>query len=103
MKLLKLSLLTITMLLMPLLFLPKRMKCNQAYWIHEDRVKPRMTDEYEQIPRTSLPFAKSITFKKPLADHGLNDNSYLYVTPIDNMASLDENGFKTLSEKMGCR
>ncbi len=67
MKLLKLYLLTISMLLMPLIISAQEENGSQAYWIHEDRVKPGMTDEYEQISKDLVAaFAKSITFKKPI-------------------------------------
>lgn len=102
MKLLRLSLLTITMLLMPLLISSQEDDGYQAYWIHEDRVKPSMTDEYEQISKDLVAACKEHNIQETMwLTMALNDNSYLYITPIDNMASLDENGFKTLSEKMG--
>ncbi len=102
MKLLKISLLTITMLLMPLIISSQEDDGYQAYWIHEDRVKPSMTDEYEQISKDLVAACKEHNIQETMwLTMALNDNSYLYVTPIKNMASLDENGFKTLSEKMG--
>jgi hypothetical protein len=102
MKLLKLSLLTISMLLMPLLISSQEDDGYQAYWIHEDRVKPSMTDEYEQISKDLVAACKEHNIQENMwLTMALNDNSYLYITPIDNMASLDEDGFKTLSEKMG--
>ncbi len=102
MKLLKLSLLTITMLLTPLVISSQEDDGYQAYWIHEDRVKPNMTDEYEQISKDLVAACKEHNIQETMwLTMALNDNSYLYVTPVDNMASLDEDGFKSLSEKMG--
>ena len=102
MKLLKLSLLTLSMLLMPLIGSAQEDKDYQAYWIHEDRVKPGMTDEYEQISKDLVAACKEHNIQETMwLTMALNDNSYIYITPIANMASLDEDGFKTLSEKMG--
>lgn len=102
MKLLKLSLLTIILLLMPLVVSSQEENGPQAYWIHEDHVKPSMTDEYEQVSKDLVAACKEHNIQDNMwLTMALNDNSYLYISPIDNMASLDENGFKTLSEKMG--
>ena len=102
MKLLKLSLLTCLMLVMPLIVSSQEDNSYQAYWIHEDRVKPGMTDEYEQISKDLVAACKEHNIQETMwLTMALNDNSYVYITPIDNMASLDEDGFKTLSEKMG--
>lgn len=61
-----------------------------------------MTDEYEQISKDLVAACKKYNIQETMwLTMALNDNSYLYVTPIDNMASLDEDGFKTLAEKMG--
>ena len=102
MKLLKLSLLTLSMLVMPLIASSQEEKSYQAYWIHEDRVKPDMTDEYEQISKDLVAACKEHDIQETMwITLALNDNSYLSITPIKNMADLDKDGFKTLSEKMG--
>ncbi len=102
MKLIKLSLLTIILILMPLVVSSQDENSPQAYWIHEDHVKPSMTDEYEQVSKDLVAACKEHNIQDNMwLTMALNDNSYLYISPIDNMASLDENGFKTLSEKMG--
>ena len=87
---------------MPLICSSQEEKDYQAYWIHEDRVKPGMTDEYEQISKDLVAACKEHNVQETMwLTMELNDNSYIYITPIANMASLDEDGFKTLSEKMG--
>lgn len=102
MKLLKLSLLTLSMLLIPFFGTSQEEKNYQAYWIHEDRVKPNMTGEYEQISKDLVAACKEHNIQETMwITLALNDNSYLYITPIKNMADLDEDGFNTLSEKMG--
>ena len=102
MKLFKLSLLTLTLLLVPLFTSAQEEKSYQAYWIHEDRVKPSMIDEYEQITKDLVAACKEHKIQETQwLTLALNDNSYLYVTPVENFAELDKNGFETLSEKMG--
>ena len=102
MKHVKLSLLTLMLLLMPLIASSQEDKSYQAYWIHEDRVKPGMTDEYEQISKDLVAACKEHNIQETMwLTMSLNDNSYVYISPIENMASLDDDGFKTLSEKMG--
>ncbi len=86
----------------PLLAQAQEESSYQAYWVHEDRVKPGMTDTYEKVTKDlvaackehNIQDAKWITVR-------LNDNSYMYVTPIAGMADLDKNGFDALGEKMG--
>ena len=98
MKLFKQSILTLLMICSPLLLSSQEAKSYQAYWIHEDRVKPGMTDEYEQISKDLVAACKEhgVTETKWLT-LSLNDNSYLYVSPVNNMADLDIDGFATLS------
>jgi len=75
---------------------------NQAYAIHEDRVKPAMVKEYEQVSKDLIAACKEhniqdVNWLTAVQD----DNTYLYITPIANFAELDKNGFAILSEKMG--
>lgn len=87
---------------MPLVVSSQEENGPQAYWIHEDHVKPSMTDEYEQVSKDLVAACKEHNIQDNMwLTMALNDNSYLYISPIDNMASLDKNGFETLSEKMG--
>ena len=102
MKNLKLSLLTLAMTLLPLISFSQDAKDYQAYWIHEDRVKPGMTDEYEQIAKDLVAACKEHNVQETQwLTMSLNDNSYLYITPMQNFAEMDIDVFATLSEKMG--
>jgi hypothetical protein len=102
MKLLKLYLVTIAMALMPLISFAQDTKDIQAYWIHEDRVKPNMTDEYEQISKDLIEACKKHNVQETQwLTMALNDNSYLYVTPMEKFADMDIDVFASLSEKMG--
>lgn len=75
---------------------------SQAYWIHEDVVKPSMTAEYEAV-------CKELT--SALAEHAIDfptivtqtmDNRYLWVSPIASMSDIqNDDTFDQLSEKMG--
>ena len=77
-------------------------KKNQAYYIHEDQVKPSMLQEYEAVSKD---------FMEACKEHDLQDvawniaatstNKYLTISPIENMAELDNNVFAPLMEKMG--
>ena len=75
---------------------------HQAYWIHEDRVKPAMTQTYEKISKDLVAACKEHDIKDTnwLAMR-TDDNRYFYISPISSLADLDKNGFETLSEKMG--
>lgn len=102
MKNLKLSLLTLAMTLLPLISFAQDSKDYQAYWIHEDRVKPGMTEEYEQIAKDLVAACtKHNVQETQWLTMSLNDNSYLYITPMQNFAEMDIDVFETLSEKMG--
>ena len=74
----------------------------QAYHVHEDRVKPSMVGEYE---KTAKALADAMR-ENDVQGYGwlttsTDDFRYLSVTPIENMAQLDGNPFKGLSDKIG--
>ena len=101
MRKLRQKLLMTCMLLAPI-FAFAQEKNYQAYWVHEDRVRPAATDTYEQISKDLVAACKEHAIK----DTGwitvaMDDNSYLYLSPINNFADLDKNSFATLAEKMG--
>lgn len=102
MKRLKFSLFVMIILLSPILSNAQDKKEVQAYWIHEDRVKPSMSDEYEQVAKDLVAACKEHNIEgTQWLTMKLNDNSYLYISPINNMADLDKNDFAILGEKMG--
>ena len=102
MKQVRILLPLILLIVAPFLGLAQEEKSSQAFWVHEDRVKPGMTDTYEKVTKDLVAACKEhnvqdtqwITLR-------MNDNKYLFVTPINSLADLDKNGFATLSEKMG--
>lgn len=75
---------------------------NQAYWIHEDQVKPGMVEEYAEHSKKLVQMAKDHNFQ----DMGWNvaqmdDGTFLSITPIENLADLQELSFASLQEKVG--
>src|SRR5680860_1654275 len=75
---------------------------SQAYWVHEDVVKPSMTSEYEAICKELTENMKKYNIQELNAIvSNTADNRYLWVSPIENMAQIDKPVFATLSEKMG--
>jgi len=97
------SILTIILFLMilPNLVMSQDNK-NQAYAIHEDRVKPAMVKEYEQVSKDLIAALKEHNIQDTNWITAVqDDNTYLYITPMDKFADLDKNAFGTLSEKMG--
>tara|TARA_Y100000588_G_C14226162_1_gene913224 strand:+ start:278 stop:1039 length:762 start_codon:yes stop_codon:yes gene_type:complete len=75
---------------------------NQAFWVHEDQVKPSMLKEYEAVTKD---------FIKACEEHDLKDadwttaridgGTYLTIAPINSMADFDKNPMAPLAEKMG--
>ncbi|WP_298481160.1 hypothetical protein [uncultured Maribacter sp.] len=89
-------------LLLPRLILAQDNNKSQAYWIHEDQVKPSMVTEYEKTTKNLVAKCKEHNLQ------GLDwittvteEYKYLYVTPIDSMADINYAAFDVLSKKMG--
>ena len=86
----------------PILAQAQSEKNYQAFWVHEDRVKPGMTETYEKVTKDLVAACKENDVKDASwLTVRMNDNTYLYVSPIEGMADLDKNGFEVLGEKMG--
>ena len=74
----------------------------QAFWVHEDHVKPAMLQEYEQVSKEFVEACK----KNNISDLSFitmatDDFRYAYIGGIENMAALDKNSFAEMQEKMG--
>lgn len=94
-------LITMALLIMSNLSIAQESK-SQAYWVHEDVVKPSMVREYETICKELTSNLKKHNIKElNVIVTNTNDNRYLWVSPIENMAQIDKPVFGTLSEKMG--
>ena len=90
------------LLLFPLLAMAQEEKTYQAFQVHEDRVKPSMIEEYEQVSKDLIAACEEHDVQ------GLNwmtvaqdDNTYMYLKPMEKFAELDANPFSELSDKMG--
>ena len=75
---------------------------NQAFWVHEDQVKPSMFKEYEVVTKDFIAACKEHDLKDAnWSTARLDDGTYLTISPINNMADLDKNPLAPLVEKMG--
>jgi len=102
MKQVKIFIPLIMLIVAPFLGLAQEEKSHQAFWVHEDRVKPGMRDTYEKVTKDLVSACKEHNVQETRwITLRMNDNSYLSVSPINSMADLDNNGFASLSEKMG--
>ncbi|NEW78157.1 MAG: hypothetical protein GZ086_01780 [Gelidibacter sp.] len=92
-------LLAITLLLTPII---SNAQGNQAYWIHEDQVKPSKTGEYEKVSKDFIEACKKHDLKDAdWVTAQMDDGTYLTLTAIQNMSDLDKNSLAPLAEKMG--
>ena len=105
MKTLKITLLFLsTLMLCPVIGQAQEQKESgpQAYWVHEDKVKPSMIKVYEQVAKDLVASCTEHNVQDTSwLTVAQNDNTYLYVSPIDNFAEFDKNPFAALGEKMG--
>ena len=102
MKQAKILIVIILFMAAPFMGIAQEDKSYQAFWVHEDRVKPGMIDTYEKVTKDLVAACKEHNIQETQwITLRTNDNRYLYVSPINSMADLDKNGFATLSEKMG--
>jgi hypothetical protein len=75
---------------------------NQAFWVHEDQVKPSMQKEYEAVTKDFIAACKEHNLKDAnWATASIDDGKYLSISPIDSMADFDKNPMAPLAEKMG--
>lgn len=75
---------------------------NQAFWVHEDKVKPSMLTEYEAVTKDFIAACKEHGLKDAsFTTASLDDGTYLSISPVTKMADLDKNPLAPLAEKMG--
>lgn len=103
MRTLKLNFLIAALLLMlPCMAWTQDKNKSQAYWVHEDVVKPSMINEYETICKELTSNMKKYNIQElNVIVSNTDDNRYLWVSPIENMAQIDKPIFATLAQKMG--
>ncbi|TMU56987.1 hypothetical protein [Flagellimonas algicola] len=79
-------------------------KTTQAYWVHEDRVKPSMVMEYEKVSKELTDQCKEHNIQTlAWISTQSDDFRYLFVSPIDSLSDISKanKGFGTLRDKMG--
>jgi hypothetical protein len=102
MKTLKIKLLLVLLFIIPIGALQAQGGNSEAFWVHEDVVKPSMVGEYESIVKELVGNLKKHEIQEVnMIVANMEGPRYLYVGPIANMAQLDNPYFATLSEKMG--
>jgi Fe-S cluster assembly scaffold protein SufB len=75
---------------------------TQAFWVHEDVVKPSKVVDYESICKELTDNMKKHNIQEiSTIVTNTEDDRYLWVSPIANMAAIDKPIFTTLREKMG--
>ena len=75
---------------------------NQAFWVHEDQVKPSMLKEYEAVTKDFIKACEKHDLKDAdWATARIDGGTYLTIAPIDSMADFDKNPMAPLAEKMG--
>ncbi len=75
---------------------------NQAFWVHEDQVKPAMLKEYEAVTKDFIEACKKHNLQDAnWATARVDGGTYLTISPIDSMADLDKNPMASLADKMG--
>ncbi|MGB7843057.1 MAG: hypothetical protein WBL21_09715 [Salinimicrobium sp.] len=75
---------------------------NQAFWVHEDQVRPGMVSEYEDLSKELVDAAKKSKLQNMRwAVAAMDNGNYLSITPIKNMADLESKSFQPLMDSMG--
>lgn len=75
---------------------------NQAFWVHEDQVKPSMLKEYEAVTKDFIKACEEHDLKDAdWATARIDGGTYLTIAPINSMADFDKNPMAPLAEKMG--
>lgn len=75
---------------------------TQAFWIHEDQVKPAMLKEYEAVTKDFIKACKKHNLKDAdWTTARIDGGTYLTIAPINSMADFDKNPMAPLAEKMG--
>ncbi|HCO84652.1 MAG TPA: hypothetical protein DIT95_14115, partial [Arenibacter sp.] len=75
---------------------------NQAYYVHEDQVKPSKIHDYDMVSKDFMEACKKHNLQEMSWQVASTDTGrYFNISPIENMAELDKNVMAPLAEKMG--
>lgn len=92
----------LAIVLLPTVLLAQAPNPNQAFWVHEDQVKPSKVKDYEAVSKDFIEACKKHNIKDAdFTTARLDDGTYLSISPVNNMADLDKNPLAPLAEKMG--
>ncbi|MCG2459274.1 hypothetical protein K8352_00775 [Flavobacteriaceae bacterium F89] len=98
----KTILIALALMLMPHLGTAQDDDSYQAFWIHQDPVRPSQIAEYEAAAKKLSAVCKKYNLQgadwNTLAS---TDFNYYYISPIANFAELDKNAFAPLVDQMG--
>ncbi|MEJ2112999.1 MAG: hypothetical protein P8X62_04620 [Flavobacteriaceae bacterium] len=97
MQKLKATLLTVFVLCLSINFISGQ----QMYQVHVDYVKPSKLSDYYKIAKEFTDACKEHNPQTKWITVSMDDNRYMYVSPIENFADLDANPFADMAEKMG--
>ena len=92
----------LAMMLLPYMVTSQDDDNYQAFWIHQDPVRPSQITEYEAAAKKLSEACKKYNLQG--ADWNTlatTDFNYFYISPIANFAELDKNSFAPLSDKIG--
>ncbi|KAA5821482.1 hypothetical protein FPF71_16530 [Algibacter amylolyticus] len=76
-------------------------QAQKMFTVHQDNVKPSMIMEYEAVAKKLLEASKKHNVKTSWTAITTNELKYLYLTPINNFAALDERPFADMAKAMG--
>ncbi|SFD40703.1 hypothetical protein [Algibacter pectinivorans] len=76
-------------------------KAQKMYTVHQDNVKPAMVTQYEAVAKKLLKASKKHNVNTSWTAISTNELKYLYLTPIENFAALDERPFADMAKAMG--
>ena len=76
-------------------------QAQQRYQIHQDNVRPASISEYEKIAKEFVEACKEHNPQTSWVTASTNDLRYLYITPMENFADLDNNVFADMATAMG--
>ncbi|MFL1013572.1 hypothetical protein [Flavisericum labens] len=74
---------------------------QKMYRVHQDNVKPSTMVAYEKIAKEFHEACTEHNFQGQWLATTMDDLRYLYVSPIENFAELDEQPFAGMAEAMG--
>ncbi|WP_396600982.1 hypothetical protein [Algibacter sp. R77976] len=76
-------------------------QAQQAFIVHQDNVKPSKVMAYEKIAKEFHAASIAHNVQSTWYTAMTNDFKYFYITPIKNMAELDERPFADMAKAMG--